>query len=286
MRFLDPLAQKGAKNTIKSRTSAFSGSLFLPEDEDEQRKIAGCLGSLDDLIAAEDRKLEALRQHRQGLMQQLFPTRGQAVPRRRFSGCEAADWEPVRLGDAGVFIRGLTYSTSDVAEKGLFVIRSSNIQQHRLVLDADLVFVDKECAPDLILRTGDVAICMSNGSKALVGKSAEYHGDYSGNVTVGAFCSIFRPSLPFARLAFGTPQYDRLVAVGLAGGSINNLKNSDLEDLEWAVPVDPIEQAAIIDCLEALDAALEGQRRCCETLRRHKTGLLQQLFPSPEEESR
>ena len=40
----------------------------------EQQKIADCLGSLDDLIAAEDRKLDALRQHKQGLMQQLFPS--------------------------------------------------------------------------------------------------------------------------------------------------------------------------------------------------------------------
>ena len=40
----------------------------------EQKKIADCLGSLDDLIAENSRKLEALRQHKQGLMQQLFPS--------------------------------------------------------------------------------------------------------------------------------------------------------------------------------------------------------------------
>ena len=50
----------------------------------EQQKIADCLGSLDDLIAAEGRKLEALRQHKQGLMQQLFPQPGETVPRLRF----------------------------------------------------------------------------------------------------------------------------------------------------------------------------------------------------------
>ena len=47
----------------------------------EQRKIADCLGSLDDLIAAVGRKLEALRQHKKGLMQQLFPQPGETVPR-------------------------------------------------------------------------------------------------------------------------------------------------------------------------------------------------------------
>ena len=47
-------------------------------------KIADCLGSLDDLIAAEGRKLEALRQHKQGLMQQLFPQEGEIEPTLRF----------------------------------------------------------------------------------------------------------------------------------------------------------------------------------------------------------
>ena len=51
----------------------------------EQQKIAGCLGSLDDLIAAENRKLEALRQHKKGLMQRLFPQPGETVPRLRFA---------------------------------------------------------------------------------------------------------------------------------------------------------------------------------------------------------
>lgn len=44
----------------------------LPK-EPEQKRIADCLTSLDDLIAAEMRKLDALKTHKRGLMQQLFP---------------------------------------------------------------------------------------------------------------------------------------------------------------------------------------------------------------------
>ena len=44
-----------------------------PSSPTEQQKIADCLGSLDELIAAEGRRLLALRQHKQGLIQQLFP---------------------------------------------------------------------------------------------------------------------------------------------------------------------------------------------------------------------
>ena len=43
-------------------------------DRREQQRIADCLSSLDDLIAAQTQKLEALKTHKKGLMQQLFPS--------------------------------------------------------------------------------------------------------------------------------------------------------------------------------------------------------------------
>ena len=39
----------------------------------EQHRIASCLSSLDDLIAAQSDKVAALKTHKKGLMQQLFP---------------------------------------------------------------------------------------------------------------------------------------------------------------------------------------------------------------------
>jgi type I restriction enzyme S subunit len=45
----------------------------LPPTEHEQRRIADCLAFLDDLINAQTQKLAALKTHKKGLMQQLFP---------------------------------------------------------------------------------------------------------------------------------------------------------------------------------------------------------------------
>lgn len=50
----------------------------------EQKKIADCLTSLDEVIAAQGRKVEALKAHKRGLMQQLFPREGETRPRLRF----------------------------------------------------------------------------------------------------------------------------------------------------------------------------------------------------------
>lgn len=51
----------------------------------EQQKIAECLSSVDELIVAQMRKVDALKTHKKGLIQQLFPRERETQPRFRFS---------------------------------------------------------------------------------------------------------------------------------------------------------------------------------------------------------
>ena len=55
-----------------------SFKISLPPTDSEQQRIADCLTSLDTLIAAQTEKLDALKTHKKGLMQQLFPSLGAA----------------------------------------------------------------------------------------------------------------------------------------------------------------------------------------------------------------
>lgn len=202
------------------------------------------------------------------------------VPPLRFPEFrDAGEWESKPLKFMGSFFRGLTYSADEVSEEGLLVLRSSNIQDGTLVLDKDLVFVNKTCPDDIQLRSGDIAICMSNGSKALVGKNAEFRGNYDHDLTVGAFCSIFRPSVEFSKLIFQTPKYTKFISVAIGGGNINNLKNSDLGEFEHPVPKLQPEQKKIADCLSSLDDLIAEENQKLDTLKTHKKGLMQQLFP-------
>ena len=112
--------------------------LIVP-DVVEQQKIADCLGSLDDLIAAEGRKLEALRQHKQGLMQQLFPS--PARPCHGFASqnsSDAPEWESRELGlmtskiGSGVTPRG---GEKNYRSSGRPFVRSQNVGWGELILD-------------------------------------------------------------------------------------------------------------------------------------------------------
>lgn len=76
--YLQPLVKKGAKNDMKvNNTDVLKGNICVPKLP-EQQKIADCLDSLDELIAAQGRKVEALKTHKKGLMQQLFPSAEEA----------------------------------------------------------------------------------------------------------------------------------------------------------------------------------------------------------------
>ena len=202
------------------------------------------------------------------------------IPELRFPEFKNdGEWGKHKLKEFGEFFRGFTYSSKDTRDKGLLVIRSGNIQNDNLVLDKGLVFVDKDCPENLRLRNGDIVICMSNGSKPLVGKNAEYKGGYHGNITVGAFCSIMRPVNNFTKYLLQSEAYRRFIATSIGDGGIKNLKNSHLEEFDCVAPKTPQEQQKIASCLSSADSLIDACRDKLEALKKHKKGLMQQLFP-------
>ena len=96
------------------------------------------------------------------------------------------------MNDVGSYIRGLTYSSSDVVEHGgTLVMRSNNIVNGSVLnYNNNVIFVNKQMSSEQQLQNGDVVICMANGSSSLVGKSSFYDGNCHSSITVGAFCGI------------------------------------------------------------------------------------------------
>ena len=115
--FLSPLCQKGAKNTLQITNSTFlSGRLPLPTRSAEQQKVAECLSSVDKLMAAQARKVAALKTLKKGLMHQLFPREGETRPRLRFPEFQnTGDWVSDLLGNLFETASGGTPSRAEKA---------------------------------------------------------------------------------------------------------------------------------------------------------------------------
>lgn len=277
--YLSSIVQKGAKNTINIHNDIFlSKSLVLPLDKREQRKIASCVISIDEVIDIHSEKLELLNEHKKGLIQNLFPIEGERVPKYRFKDFKKDDhWEIKELNELGDLINGLTYSPTDVRKDGLLVLRSSNIQNGMIDLK-DCVYVRADIKGANLSKPNDILVCVRNGSKALIGKNAII----SKNVPIathGAFMTVFRTKIPeFVFQLFQTDLYNNQVMAGL-GATINSINGKDLLKYKFPIPKNPREQQKIASCLSSLDEIIAAQSEIIEQLKQHKKGLMQRLLP-------
>jgi type I restriction enzyme, S subunit len=196
-------------------------------------------------------------------------------------------WKRRSFSKLGKCIRGVSYKPEDLrpasAKENITLLRSNNIRDSRLNF-RDLQFVKQSVVrEDQKLQKGDIAICMSNGNRSLVGKSGQFldRGDDT-EYTVGAFCSIFRPSndfdAGFVRHLFGSDEYQRQLDGILAGSAINNLKGSDVDRLVSYCPTSRPEQAKIAEILSTVDRAIEQTEALIAKQQRIKTGLMQDLL--------
>ena len=148
----------------------------------------------------------------------------------------------------------------------------------KLIFDKDrLQFVNKPCNDELKLIRNDIVICMSNGTKSLVGKTAQYDGSYPNELTVGAFCSIFRSNAPLAKYIFQTEYFKKYLYILLAGTNINNIKNSDLEKFIIKLPGYE-EQEKITKFLNNFNKKIELIKLKKEKYENYKKSLLQNMF--------
>lgn len=274
--YLSSLVQKGAKNTINITNDTFvSKAVCLPTDPEEQKKIAECLAEMDKLIAAQGKNVDALKEKKIGLMQQLFPQAGETTPRLRFPGYDSA-WSEKKLGDVADFQNGYAYNSSTFSDKGNYVIRISDIQNGTISLKSA---VRSTCeVPDIFkVVRGDILIAMSG---ATTGKIGEYRSDDVAyiNQRVGNIkpYDINKKLLLFILQSDFFASFMRGV---LTAGAQPNISAQQICSFKLMLPSMESEQSRIADCLSAIEDQIAAESAKLEALKDHKKGLMQQLFP-------
>jgi type I restriction enzyme S subunit len=192
-------------------------------------------------------------------------------------GMIPVDWDVKRLGDIGDSIIGLTYSPSEVADYGRLVHRSSNVQDNQLSYN-DNVYVDKIINEKLILRENDILICVRNGSRDLIGKSALIKGRAVGE-TFGAFMSVFRSekNQQFIFWLILSNIVQRQINQSL-GATINQITNKTLNDFQIPYPPKPEEQIIIAKTISDSDELIEKLKKLIRKKKSIKKGAMQELL--------
>ena len=252
----------------------------------EQKKIADCLGSLDDLIEAEGRKLEALRQHKQGLMQQLVPQPGETVPRLRFPEFHnASEWKTKNLEELILVQSGGTPPKDNSEYWNGSIPWVSAKDMKRLYLEdtedhISIAAVDNGArlvpAGTLLMLTRGMTL-HKNVPICVLQREMSFNQDVKALLPKAGVKGLF---LVFALLA----NKQRLLnMVDIAGHGTGKLNTYELEAFELAFP-QPAEQQRIATCLASLEDVLAAQAGKIDALKQQKQGLLQHLFPSLETE--
>jgi type I restriction enzyme S subunit len=255
----------------------------------EQQKIAECLSSVDELMAAQARKVDALKTHKKGLMQQLFPrperiengvkVPAETQPRLRFPEFQnAGEWEDQSVGDFGKVVTGSTPSTAQPAfyGGGIPFVSPADISDLRFVDQTKTTLTPEGFEETRPVRAGSVLfVCIGS----TIGKVAQSVHDCATNQQINAVVPSSKHSDDFVYFALSYAS-ERIAL--LAGRQAVPIINKSLfSSVRLLVPKLP-EQQHIATCLGSLDALITAENQKLEAFKTHKKGLMQQLFPSPE----
>ena len=263
----------GVRDTL-NYDSLIKINISIPPLE-EQAKIADCLSSLDDVIAAQTRKLMLLKKHKKGLLQQLFPAENQTTPTLRFPEFQnAGAWEEKKIKSIGEVITGGTPSKKqNEFWNGDFVWITAQDFNSKYISNSVLKLSKKGKNKSRVIPVNSILVtCIAS-----IGLNAINKVECATNQQINSIICNYDYYFEFIYYAILT-NIKRLK--NLAGQTaVPIINKSVFENFIISFPKNKQEQAKIADCLSSLDDVIAAQTKKIATLKNHKKGLLQQLFP-------
>lgn len=245
--------------------------ILLPEIR-EQQKIANCLSSLDDLIEATAQKVEALKGHKKGLMQRLFPAEGKNVPDLRFPEFQRTQvWEDAILGTVADYENGKAHE-NEIDEDGDFIVVNSKF------ISTDGEVIKRTNTPYCLADKEDILMVLSDvpNGRAI---AKCFFVDESGKYTVNQRICRLRSKSINSKFLFYLINRNPYFLSFDDGVKQTNLKKSEVLECPLMIPSSPIEQQKIADLLSSIDDLIIATEQRIKSLEKHKKGLMQQLFP-------
>lgn len=233
--------------------------VLVPSSRDEQQRIAECLEAIDQMISAQNQKVESLKAHKKGLMQQLFPQPGATTPALRFPGF-TGDWQEKSFdGICHTITPPLKLQSSQYSSSGKFPIVDqsqtlicgwTNDSSGLLRNTPYIIFGDHTC----VLKYIDFPFIQGADGVKILGSNKKDNSKF-----------IYQLLLSNPVKQDGYKRHF-----------------SDLKEKVFLLPPTLEEQTKIAECLSSIDEIISVEESKVASLKAHKKGLMQQLFPQPE----
>jgi type I restriction enzyme, S subunit len=257
----------------------------------EQQKIADCLSSVDKLIAAQARKVDALKAHKKGLMRQLFPKEDETQPRFRFPEFKnSGKWERTPFSDLCDVKHGYAFASEFFSSEGDFVLLTpGNFYEEGGYRDRGELqkYFTGAIPVDYLLAKGDMLVAMTEQAAGLLGSPilVPESGKFLHNQRLGLVIS--KPGIAWANefffYVFNTEGVRKAIHNTASGAKVRHTSPTKIGDVLISVPNTLPEQQRIASCMSSVDALITAETQKLEAFKTHKKGLVQQVFPSLEE---
>ncbi len=249
-------------------------SLLIPSLA-EQQNIADCLSAVDELISAQDQKVELLKKRKHGLMQLLFPQNSETTPRLRFPGF-TEEWEKRMFKDITVPAgkknrQNLPYERYSISNEVGFYPQSVQFE------DGGGYLKDIDCRQYIIVPPKSFAY---NPARINVGSIG--YQNLGKDVIVSSLYEVFQTITDcddsFLWQWFHTDIFHKMVVNVQEGGVRQYFFYEKLKECAILLP-SLLEQKKIADCLTSFDEIIASEEKKTDYLKIYKKGLMQQLFP-------
>lgn len=247
----------------------------------EQRKIASCLSSLDELISVHKEKLDALVDHKKGLMQSLL---NQEIRFTRPDGSAFEQWVEVNFTECCELRHGFQFRQEHFTDKGVPIIKIGSLIDNGGLTFKNATYVDEQRQDEFLkfrLEKGDILMALTGGTLGKVSKISKDYGLIFQNYRVGKFIPKRNAIKDYIYFVLqSTLVQDRVKAL-VNEAAQPNFGKQDFDKINFYLPSIE-EQEKIASCLSAVDELIFAQTDELEQLQEHKRGLMQGLFPKNE----
>jgi len=263
----------------------------VPDSPKEQKKIASCLSSLDEVITAHSQKLELLKDHKKGLMQNLFPQEGEKVPKYRFKEFEKdGEWIEKTIDNIKSVLTDYVANGSFQSlkenlnvldsEDYAFYVRLTDLRaglghsNQKYVDESTYIFLNKSA-----LYGGELLMANIGANVGEVWQMplTNKPSTLAPNMLMIKFKKEFDSGYVFQFLT--SNQGIKNISKAISGSGHPKISKTDLRQVKVSIPPRLEEQQKIASCLSSLDALIKAQTEIIEQLKLHKKGLMQGLFP-------
>ena len=247
----------------------FDTKHYLPENTDEQRKIANFLIALERRIEVQQSLVDNLKKYKRGVVRSLLSP----------ENCKLKDaqWNRDTIGNLGSFIKGAPLSKADISTTGTpFILYGELYTTYYEVITSVVRTTDAEV--DSVYRSivGDVLIPTSGETPEEISTASCV---MLPGVILAGDLNIFRSSKVDGRIMSYILNHivNGCIARLAQGKSIVHIQASEISKIEISYP-DPETQDRIVRVLEAISSRVEYCEKELDNLTKMRGSLLQQLF--------